>query len=114
MDILWIGTTGELERLRRRTDARQDWRYSDVLFNSDLTMGSVAISQARLFIGHDSGPMHIAAALRVPTIGIFAPGEPARTFPQGTGPWRIISRASPREITAQDILEKARALLVPA
>jgi ADP-heptose:LPS heptosyltransferase len=113
MDILWIGTTGELERLRRRADVHQDWRYSDVLFNGDLTMVSVAISKARLFIGHDSGPMHIAAALGVPTIGVFAPGEPARTFPQGAGPWRIISRASPDEITARDILDEARALLAP-
>ena len=114
MSILWIGTTRELERLRGRPDARQNWRYSDILFGSALTMTSVAISRATLFAGHDSGPMHIAAGLGVPTIGVFAPGEPARTFPQGTGPWRIISRATPGEITARDILDEAEALLVSA
>ena len=112
--ILWVGTIAELERLRQRADARQEWRYSDILFNGNLTMTSVAISSARLLIGHDSGPMHIAAALGVPTIGLFAPGEPERTFPQGSGPWRIISRASPREITAQDVLDEARVLLASA
>jgi ADP-heptose:LPS heptosyltransferase len=114
MQILWIGTTTELERVRQRADARQEWRYSDILFNADLTMSAVAMSRAKLFIGHDSGPMHIAAALGIPTVGVFAPGEPERTFPQGTGLWRIISRVSPREITARDILDEARALLVSA
>ena len=76
-------------------------------------MVSVAISRAQVFLGHDSGPMHIAAALGVPTVGVFAPGEPQRTFPQGTGRWRIISRPSPLEITWREILAEARALLTP-
>jgi ADP-heptose:LPS heptosyltransferase len=114
VSILWIGTSRELGRLRQRADAHQEWRYSDILFSGDLTMTSVAVSNAKLFIGHDSGPMHIAAALSVPTLGVFAPGEPKRTFPQGNGKWRIISHSSPTEITAQDILDEARALLLSA
>jgi ADP-heptose:LPS heptosyltransferase len=114
MTTLWIGTKLELDRLRRRGDAPDYWRYSDALSGGSLTMVSVAISRAQLFLGHDSGPMHIAAALGVPTVGVFAPGEPQRTFPQGTGRWRIISRSSPLEITSGDILTEARALLIPA
>ena len=114
MSILWIGTAQELGRLRRRQDARGYWRYSDTLFGGSLTTVSVAISRAQLFLGHDSGPMHIAAALGIPTVGVFAPGEPQRTFPQGTGRWRIIARPSPLEITCRDILAEARGLLVPA
>jgi lipopolysaccharide heptosyltransferase II len=34
-----------------------------------------------LFVGNDSGPMHVAAALGVPTVGIFGPGTPRRTLP---------------------------------
>ncbi len=34
-----------------------------------------------LFVGNDSGPMHVAAALGVPTLGIFGPGTPRRTLP---------------------------------
>jgi len=36
-----------------------------------------------LFVGNDSGPMHLAAALRVPTVGIFGPGRGATTGPVG-------------------------------
>lgn len=37
--------------------------------------------RARLFIGGDTGPMHLAAALRVPVVAIFGPTDPARNGP---------------------------------
>ena len=37
-----------------------------------------------LFIGGDTGPMHLAAALGVPVVGIFGPTDPARNGPFGT------------------------------
>jgi heptosyltransferase-1 len=40
--------------------------------------------RARLFVGGDTGPMHLAAALRVPVVGIFGPTDPARNGPYGT------------------------------
>jgi heptosyltransferase-1 len=40
--------------------------------------------RARLFIGGDTGPMHLAAALRVPVVAIFGPTDPARNGPYGT------------------------------
>ncbi len=109
--ILWIGTSKELAALKQRSDADTSWHYVDDLSHGSLAMVAAAISRAKLFIGHDSGPMHIAAALSVPTLGIFAPGEPARTFPQGPGPWRIIARSSPLEINARDILAESNVLL---
>lgn len=39
------------------------------------------ISLARLFVSNDSGPMHLANALRVPVVGIFGPTDPAVTGP---------------------------------
>jgi heptosyltransferase-1 len=39
---------------------------------------------ARLFVGGDTGPLHLAAALQVPVVAIFCPTDPARTGPYGT------------------------------
>lgn len=39
------------------------------------------ISRAHLFVSNDSGPMHLANALRVPVVGIFGPTDPAITGP---------------------------------
>jgi ADP-heptose:LPS heptosyltransferase len=111
MNILWIGNPSELSKVKSLGDGRRSWHYSDSLASGSLTTVAAAISRARIFIGHDSGPMHIAAALGVPTVGVFAPGEPARTFPQGEGAWRIISRTAAADVTADQILEEAEALL---
>ena len=40
--------------------------------------------RASLFVGGDSGPMHLAAALGVPVVAIFGPTDPARNGPYGT------------------------------
>ena len=109
--ILWIGTPKELATLKNPRNPNFEWHYADDISRGSLTTVAVAMSRAKLFIGHDSGPMHIAASLSVPTLGIFAPGEPKRTFPQGPGVWRIIARGSPHEISARDILDESTALV---
>lgn len=42
---------------------------------------AAVISCCRAFVSNDAGPMHIAAALGVPTVGIFGPGEESIWFP---------------------------------
>ena len=36
-------------------------------------------------MSNDSGPMHLAAALGVPTVALFGPTDPRRTAPAGPG-----------------------------
>jgi heptosyltransferase I len=40
--------------------------------------------RARLFIGGDTGPLHLAAALQVPVVAIYGPTDPMRNGPYGT------------------------------
>jgi len=40
--------------------------------------------RARLFIGGDTGPMHLAAALHVPIVALFGPTDPERNGPYRT------------------------------
>jgi heptosyltransferase-1 len=40
--------------------------------------------RARLFIGGDTGPMHLAAALGIPVVALFGPTDPERNGPFGT------------------------------
>jgi heptosyltransferase-1 len=39
--------------------------------------------RAQIFLGGDTGPMHLAAALGVPVVAIFGPTDPARNGPFG-------------------------------
>ncbi len=43
------------------------------------------ISRCQLFIGNDSAPLHMAAAVRTPSIGLFGPTNPAQFRPYGPG-----------------------------
>ena len=52
--------------------------------------------RAALFIGGDTGPMHLAAALKIPVVAIFGPTNPARNGPFGT---RAIVLRNPNSIT---------------
>jgi heptosyltransferase-3 len=44
-------------------------------------------ARARLFVGVDSAPMHIAAAMGTPTVAIFGPSGDREW-----GPWQVASR----------------------
>lgn len=51
--------------------------------------------RARVFIGGDTGPLHLAAALQVPVVAIFGPTDPARNGPYGTRSVVLRNPASP-------------------
>jgi heptosyltransferase-1 len=75
--------------------------------------------RARLFIGGDTGPMHLAAALKVPVVAIFGPTNPARNGPFGTRSIVLRSKSSVtdhsrRREPEQGLLEIAAAEVVAA
>ena len=47
--------------------------------------------RAQIFLGGDTGPMHLAAALGVPVAAVFGPTDPARNGP--FGPRNIVLRS---------------------
>ena len=50
------------------------------------------LNRCQLSICNDSGPMHLSAALDVPVVGIFGPGEPLWWAPLGEG-HRVVIRS---------------------
>ena len=79
--------------------------------------------RARLFIGGDTGPMHMAAALRIPVVAIFGPTNPERNGPFATRSIVLRSASSKTdhtrypepeqgllEITAAEVIAAARKL----
>jgi hypothetical protein len=56
------------------------------------------LASASLFIGNDSGPLHLAAALGTPCLGLFGPNLEACS-----GPWPLPGPASPHRSLHEDV-----------
>jgi lipopolysaccharide export system permease protein len=55
----------------------------DLVGTEDLGTVAAAIARAALYVGNDSGLMHVAAASGVPTLGLFGPSEDRHFRPWG-------------------------------
>jgi heptosyltransferase-2 len=52
------------------------------------------IAEAALFVSNDTGPMHMANALRVPVVAVFGPTEPRATAPFHPPAW-VLKKDAP-------------------
>ncbi|MCI0469552.1 MAG: glycosyltransferase family 9 protein, partial [Nitrospirae bacterium] len=92
----------------------------------DIRETAAIIEKMALFITNDTGPMHIAFALRTPTLSLFSPTDPALCGPYHAERAVVIARqrtCSPcigkgcvnpicmRQITADEVIMEAEALL---
>ena len=82
-----LALVGAKEELTAAEDSARLWTGSRVNLCGRLTPRETAavIERARVFLGHDSGPMHLAAAAGIPCVIAFAAAGPAGVwFPQGS------------------------------
>ena len=72
------------------------------------------IASCAAFVSNDSGPMHVATAVGVPTIGLFSDANP-RTQPSRTGPFgpahTVIGRSDLQAITPAEVATEVARLL---
>jgi heptosyltransferase I len=69
--------------------------------------------RALLFIGGDTGPMQLAAALRVPVVALFGPTRPERNGPFGTANVVLRSPQSVNNTTHTDRRDEGLASIEP-
>ncbi|HQR04137.1 MAG: putative lipopolysaccharide heptosyltransferase III [Proteobacteria bacterium] len=72
--------------------ARTDVPFIDIAGQISLKELAALTARARLFIGVDSAPMHIAAAMGTPTVALFGPSGDREW-----GPWQV-----PHRVVASD------------
>ena len=79
--VYLTGTNSEKDINRYIKKRIQNKRLIDL--TNRLNIGELAylLTKTRLFISNDTGPMHLAAAMNVKTIGLFGPNLPERFAP---------------------------------
>ncbi len=64
----------------------------DLIAAPTLGQLKALLGHARLVIGGDSGPEHVAAAMGASVLSLFGPTEPGRSGPRGRGDLRVLRR----------------------
>ena len=72
-----------MEKRRRKSKSWHNTKLINLAGKTTLREAIYLISQCRLFISNDSGLMHIAGALNIPTVAIFGSTNPVTTSPVG-------------------------------
>jgi ADP-heptose:LPS heptosyltransferase len=81
--LLIVGAADEVDKMNRICASLPQ----AVNLAGKLSLEQLAgiISQARLVVGVDSMPIHMASMLGAPTLGLFGPTDPRRYRPRGNG-----------------------------
>jgi len=79
-DVIFFGAPQEREMAARIAHAMRR-RAFNLVGATNIGELPALLSSCRLFIGNDSGAMHVAGAVGVPVIGIFGPTDPEGTRP---------------------------------
>lgn len=83
LDIIFTGDSNDREDIKTWQQKLPFKTYSIAgLFN--LSEFAALVSKAVIYTGNESGPLHIAAVCKTPSVGLFGPGEPVVFYPWGT------------------------------
>lgn len=74
---------GERERVQPVLNAVPESRRIDLTEAVDLPTAHACLARSSLFVGNDSGLMHLAAAAGTPTLGLFGPSRDEHYAPWG-------------------------------
>jgi ADP-heptose:LPS heptosyltransferase len=77
------GAVAEIARAARESLGTE--AAARVVLTEELGLAALraVVARAALYVGGDSGPLHLAATTRTPIVGIYGP-----TLPQRSEPWR--------------------------
>jgi lipopolysaccharide heptosyltransferase II len=81
---LFLGGNQELS-LESRITSGMKTSFRSLIGKTNLRTLAAVLERAALMVSNDNGPMHMAAALRVPVVGLFGPSDPAVWGPWGEG-----------------------------
>ena len=81
-EIIFVGVDAEMPIIAE-IQALMREKSSNIAGKTSITQLASILQLCQLFIGNDSGPMHLAAAVGIPTIGLYGPGDPGRFGPVG-------------------------------
>ncbi len=114
--IAILGGPGDQERSMATPVLTALPQALDLVGKLDLPEVAAVLARAGMFIGNDSGLMHLAAAAGAPTLGLFGPTPSDEYGPAGPKARAVLADGPPGQGAMEDlpvarVLEAAEALL---
>ncbi|MBZ9849635.1 glycosyltransferase family 9 protein [Mesorhizobium sp. CA14] len=104
LDVALVGSPDENELVKKVLAAAKA-RIVNLVGVLPLETLPALFKQARLFLGNDSGPMHMAAAVGTPVVGLFGLQSPVHWGPVGV-PSIAVRPAMPCDCVGGDLCER--------
>jgi heptosyltransferase III len=117
--IAILGGPGDQERSMATPALTALPQALDLVGKLDLPEVAAALARAAMFIGNDSGLMHLAAAAGAPTLGLFGPTPSDEYGPAGPKAQAVLADGPPGQGAMEDlpvaqVLDAAKALIIQA
>lgn len=114
--VVVLGGPGEQERAMAAPVLAGLPEAADLVGVLDLPEAAAVLSRCALYVGNDSGLMHLSAATGTPTIGLFGPTPASEYAPVGARALAVLAKGPPGaapmgSLPAARVAEQAAALL---
>lgn len=98
--LLIVAAPHERDQVEPLLQAFPASRLIDAVGQNLLT-AAACLKRCRLYVGNDSGLMHMASALRIPTLGLFGPSYDSIYGPWGSQGLAVRTPESPPELLSR-------------
>lgn len=79
------------------------------LEGEDLPRVAAALERCEIYVGNDSGPTHMAAAVRTPTVALFGPTDPAVWAPRAPRVRVVATEDRLAELSVDEVIAQVEA-----
>ena len=97
INLVIVGPEGERHSIEKLL-VKKKLPLIDLVGKINLAEIFLLMRESQLFIGNDSGLMHLSALANIPTIGLFGPSDPKKYHPWGERTLAIRSPKTPDEL----------------
>ena len=97
--IVFFGSSKDLKNIKKITKHLKKFKVKNFCGKLNLIEVAAHLKKCKIFIGNDSGLMHIASASGIPTLGLFGPSLESRYAPKGNNAYYIRKKKTFNQLT---------------
>ena len=97
--IVFFGSSKDLKNIKKITKHLKKFKVKNFCGKLNLIEVAAHLKKCKIFIGNDSGLMHIASASGIPTLGLFGPSLESRYAPKGNNAYYIRAKKTFNQLT---------------